>query len=101
MDRDDEEISPAVDYLGTDEDPRIDFEGAQEAMWSHETERIKYLAVASDQGQQQRICIHERARLLQDCDVENSTRRPLQRYTRSVQILRQSRTCPWRVSNAS
>jgi hypothetical protein len=63
MDRDDEEISPAVDYLGTDEDPRIDFEGAQEAMWSHETERIKYLAVASDQGQQQRIaCTSSRGR---------------------------------------
>jgi len=68
MDRDDEEISPAVDYLGTDEDPRIDFEGAQEAMWSHETERIKYLAVASDQGQQQRDCVHE----LQGCVADDS-----------------------------
>lgn len=51
MDSDDEEVSPAVDYLGTDDDPRVDLDSAQEAMWAHETEKIKHLAVASDQGE--------------------------------------------------
>jgi hypothetical protein len=44
------EVSPAVECLGTDDDPRVDIDSAQEAMWADETEKIKHLVVASDQG---------------------------------------------------
>ena len=47
---DDDDTSPGTAYLGTDENPKINLEAAQDAMFAHETEKIKHLHVTSDQG---------------------------------------------------
>lgn len=47
---DEEETSPAAAYLGTEDNPKVQLDAAQDAMWAHETEKIKHLHVTSDQG---------------------------------------------------
>lgn len=46
---DDDETSPAAAFLGTDDNPKIRLDAALDAMWAHETEKIKHLHVTSDQ----------------------------------------------------
>jgi nuclear transcription factor Y, gamma len=44
-----DEVSPAIGYLGTDADPKVQLEPALDALFAAETEKIKHLHVTSDQ----------------------------------------------------
>lgn len=47
-----EELCAGIEYLGTDADPRVDLERAEDAMWESETEKVKSIIMTSDQGSQ-------------------------------------------------